>query len=96
MELKLIFTPNKVSCSPVIIVPLWNWNGVSFANNNNLESYNRTFMELKFGGETVTGTAENVIIVPLWNWNEHDTNISILFLSYNRTFMELKSESVGN
>ena len=32
----------------VLIVPLWNWNADKTEDFENLECFNRTFMELKF------------------------------------------------
>ena len=31
------------------------------------QGFNRTFMELKFSGQTINKTKEVVLIVPLWN-----------------------------
>ena len=33
------------------------------------QSFNRTFMELKYLQPVTTGYAVAVLIVPLWNWN---------------------------
>ena len=35
----------------------------------NSDSFNRTFMELKFVEKTTTKDDKEVLIVPLWNWN---------------------------
>ena len=55
------------------------------------ESFNRTFMELKFPRKSVFAHHLGVLIVPLWNWNFED-NVSAVVVTwcFNRTFMELK------
>ena len=49
MELKFISFIVFSSILQVLIVPLWNWNITETLTNSTIFSFNRTFMELKFG-----------------------------------------------
>ena len=78
-------------CEVVLIVPLWNWNTESLLEIEEVESFNRTFMELKYlSGKKITSTQIKVLIVPLWNWNTESLLEIEEVESFNRTFMELK------
>ena len=59
--------------------------------NEVVQSFNRTFMELKLLNVLAMSLRMNVLIVPLWNWNRPAPIIvAKTALSFNRTFMELK------
>ena len=90
MELKFVDLKPKWTPKPVLIVPLWNWNKQMITNNNDLKSFNRTFMELKSYYQAQMFKALAVLIVPLWNWNWVNPNESFKIGCFNRTFMELK------
>ena len=54
-------------------------------------SFNRTFMELKYGYAFPRYAGMGVSIVPLWNWNGYtECRSHAHHQSFNRTFMELK------
>ena len=53
-------------------------------------SFNRTFMELKYGCNSSYLSATRVLIVPLWNWNTLLDKDGKPKAGFNRTFMELK------
>ena len=48
MELKLGYTSSVMSNNNVLIVPLWNWNESTAREIELPNSFNRTFMELKY------------------------------------------------
>ena len=84
--------PHHSPCySPVLIVPLWNWNAHQVRTARPGSRSNRTFMELKHRMGSMQYLVFMVLIVPLWNWNRacSVSNFS-MFCSSNRTFMELK------
>ena len=90
MELKSVsyITTNRFSI--VLIVPLWNWNSDTGSKLQGGESFNRTFMELKYADGGNCFHILQVLIVPLWNWNGEVYVKSDGTLCFNRTFMELK------
>ena len=58
---------NISSC--VLLVPLWNWNGITSLQKVGNRSFTRTFMELKRRTSSSSKDLTNVLLVPLWNWN---------------------------
>ena len=91
MELKFRTAILLYRLKGVLIVPLWNWNGMWVKLKCAIsKSFNRTFMELKYVRNKRRKTDQNVLIVPLWNWNVQASVFAILNESFNRTFMELK------
>ena len=47
MELKFVIYFDTYLAEAVLIVPLWNWNISAEEPGTGIESFNRTFMELK-------------------------------------------------
>ena len=69
MELKSPMVEKSSTATPVLIVPLWNWNVIRGHKCLFGASSNRTFMELKCSKYTELAAIKAVLIVPLWNWN---------------------------
>ena len=59
-----------------------------------MQSFNRTFMELKWSQRLRRLVQQRVSIVPLWNWNIVQYRRFRIGLCFNRTFMELKLSSI--
>ena len=58
------------SLTRVLIVPLWNWNGLLNRGYwSSIVGSNCTFMELKLSNIAWRNGLQGVLIVPLWNWN---------------------------
>ena len=93
MELKYGVKGRPFLGGVVLIVPLWNWNVAPADSIQEAESFNRTFMELKWNGAKGTAAILHVLIVPLWNWNERTQKVHGGNTRFNRTFMELKCQN---
>ena len=91
MELKFGCV-NLIPCHfRVLIVPLWNWNGLQLQNYFVYASVLIVPLWNWNSNKALAALTEiSVLIVPLWNWNLRLIAHSIEAGGSNRTFMELK------
>ena len=83
--------PAKVVALDVLIVPYWNWNGISRKETRRrppvlIVPYWNWNKNLSWG--TIRGVS--VLIVPYWNWNLNQADSQRFQLCSNCTLLELK------